>query len=718
MDIETLTNHISKLGKSYFDKACALVLNEVFSLNAINIDGSYDGGTDMITFKDNEREKVAYQITTQKSDIKNKAYKDAEKSIDKLGVEKFYFLTTYNLSEIDQRLIESNISKELKISAVCLSPKVIAGLIINDGKLNKFLDAVDYPLPRQHGNIIDIKEKALHSYSIFSEDTNKLKFSVYEDTILFSLFNKNLTEDELINYALTFLNLDEEKYDFIKKRIGGLFGKGLIKKDENSLIGLTTQSFEDLNNRQSLYDIELKNLSSAQTDLLQEKYKIPWTSEDSKKISLWIANSYIANQLENLKDINVSLVNNNFYNISENGTNKLKNYLQKDKKVQFELVDEIVTELLDMASTHPLINKIARASVYVSLDGNNPIASAKAIGASRWSDVNIIVEPSVALPFICSILYNGNTNRFFKSSIKSINQAKSLDSPLYMPYYYINECAGHLLTARRYIGFEEQAEELEFSNNAFISNYFHLKNKGIKVPNTIAEYLATFSSAIKSERTDIKVWVRSIMTDIQSLLTSNGIEFIDVPHYDDNEIQDTELFFKETLDEMRITKKFHLFRNDIYTLKSTNDRILKDGEVWVILSNDKSLISFSKSDHFKGWITNPIKFIEISELSKPMSESKLLSLVHSVATFSEKTLSLGARIMDKLINLSSKDIQNWELKAEIDKFKKETIESLNIEDPEVYNIIDTKTVEFINKHGLNIKEEEEEIENDDINPNI
>ena len=52
--------------------------------------------------------------------------------------------------------------------------------------------------------------------------------------------------------------------------------------------------------------------------------------------------------------------------------------LLKDKKVKVEQVDEIISELLDMASTHPLINKIARASVYVSLDGNNPIASAKA----------------------------------------------------------------------------------------------------------------------------------------------------------------------------------------------------------------------------------------------------------------------------------------------------------------------------------------------------
>ncbi len=362
MDTETLSNHISNLGKRYFDKACSILLNEVFGLNGVNVDGSYDGGTDITTFKDGEREKVAYQITTQKTDIKNKAYRDAKKAIDKLGVEKFYFLTTYNLSEIDQRLIESDISKDLKISAVCFSPNIISGLIINGGKLNRFLDSVDYPLPRQHGNFVDIKEKALHSYSVFSEDTNKLKFSVYEDTILFNLFNKELTEDELINYVLSFLNLEEEKYDFIKKRIGGLFGKALIKKNEQNLITLTEQSYQDLNSRQSLYEIELNNLSSAQADLLQDKHNIPWTSEDSKKISIWIANSYISNQLENLKDINASFVNNNFYNIADNGTSKLKNYLLKDKKVKFEQVDEIISELLDMASTHPLINKIASFS--------------------------------------------------------------------------------------------------------------------------------------------------------------------------------------------------------------------------------------------------------------------------------------------------------------------------------------------------------------------
>ncbi len=711
MDIETLTNHISKLGKQYFDKVCNLVFLEIFRYTAINIDGSYDGGTDIVTIKDGQRERIAYQITTQKTDIKNKAYRDAKKAIEKLSIDKYYFLTTYNLSEIESRMIEDEISKDLGIKASCFSPRLIAGLILRENKLNKILDALNYPLPRQHGNIVDIKEKALHSYSLFSDDASKLKYSVYEDTILFSLYKNSMSEDELINSVITFLNLNEDTRDFIKRKIDSLFGKSSVEKEENGNIILSPKSFEDLENRQKLYERELANLSAAQTDLLKEK-NIPWTEDESKKISLWIANAYIANQFENLKDINASIVNRDFYNISENGAFKIKDYFIKHKSIQEDIADEITNELLEMASSHPLITKISRASVYVALDGNNPIISSKAIGASRWSDIKIIIEPSVALPFICSVLYNGNTNKFFNNSVRSIVQAKELDSLLFIPYYYINECAGHLLTARKYIGFEDN-KELEYSANVFISNYFFLKNRGIKTPDTILEYLQTFSNSIKIEKDNVKVWVRSIMTDLQSILTTNGIQYIDIPQYNESDIQDIEITYKEILEEQKVKKKLHLIKNDVYTLKATNERIVKEGEVWVILTNDKSLINFSKTDYFKGWITNPLRFLQITELSKPMSESKLISLVHSVATFSERTLSLGARIMDRLISLSSKEIQNYELKVEIEKFKQETINSVNIEDPNILDLIDSKTDEFIEKLGLS-KLEELEINDDTI----
>ena len=92
MDKETLSNHIASLGKRDFEITCRIVLNKVFDLDAINVDGAYDGGSDFIALDgEGKRTKVAYQITTQKTDIKNKAYKDAKKSIDKLGTNRYYF---------------------------------------------------------------------------------------------------------------------------------------------------------------------------------------------------------------------------------------------------------------------------------------------------------------------------------------------------------------------------------------------------------------------------------------------------------------------------------------------------------------------------------------------------------------------------------------------------------------------------------------------------
>lgn len=176
MDLETLSNHISKLGKTYFDNACKIVLQDVFQLNAINVDGKGDGGTDFASFSySGERINVGYQITTQKSDIKKKAYIDSKKAIEKLGIIRYYFISTYNLTEVEIALIQNQISTELGINSVCLAPKHIAGLILNAGLLNKLLDECNYPLPRDYTTAYDYREMALHSYTLLSDDAAQMK---------------------------------------------------------------------------------------------------------------------------------------------------------------------------------------------------------------------------------------------------------------------------------------------------------------------------------------------------------------------------------------------------------------------------------------------------------------------------------------------------------------------------------------------------------------
>ncbi len=710
MDKETLTNHISKLGKHYFDVACKIVLRDIFELSAINVDGKNDGGTDFSELDEfGKRTSVAYQITTQKTAIKNKAYNDAKKTIKKLGVTRYYFLTTYILSETELRKLENKISSELKIQSVCLDASSIASLILEENKLNKFLDETNAPLPSsQYKGHLDYREMALHSYTLLSSDSKQLKENIYDDTILFILSNnENLSEAEILEQVDEFLELDSNKEEIIKRRIGALFGKQKLAWGDNGNIELKITAKDDIKSRKEIYQRELFNLVSAQTDLLAD-YKVEWKVEDSVKISVWLADTFISQQISNLREIKASIVAHPiFSNFDNDGINKLRKYLLKKENVTPENIGIIISDLLELASSHPLITKIVRASMYLALQGSNPISSAKALGASRWSEFNILLEPTSAIPYICSSLFKGNVNRYFDNAVLSVSRAKKLDSKLYIPFFYINECAGHLLHARKYCGLELNENELIYSGNAFVSNYYALKQSGIKVPDDFMDYLAVYSSAIRTEKSNIKNWVRELMTDIQSILNHSNVEFVSVPFYDHEKCKFFEEEYAYHLSDLEIEKPSHLINHDIWALQFTNDKIVNDNEHWIILTFDRSLIAFGKTEHYKGWITNPIKFLDITEARKALSENKFISLLHTVATYSEQTLSVGARIMDRIIMYASKEVQNWEFKQEIEKFKQELISSTKLDGD--YQIeVDKRTDEFLKKKGIEININEDE----------
>jgi len=141
-------------------------------------------------------------------------------------------------------------------------------------------------------------------------------------------------------------------------------------------------------------------------------------------------------------------------------------------------------------------------------------------------------------------------------------------------------------------------------------------------------------------------------------------------------------------------------------LQFTNDSINLKDEHWIILTYDRSLISFGRQDYFKGWITNPISYLDLSTTSRKLSETQFISLLHTVAAYSEKTLAIGARIIDRIVLFASKEMQNWEFKEEIDKFKKELLSNLDAY-TEPFQV-DSETDRFLEKRGLklNLKDEE------------
>ena len=90
-----------------------------------------------------------------------------------------------------------------------------------------------------------------------------------------------------------------------------------------------------------------------------------------------------------------------------------------------------------------------------------------------------------------------------------------------------------------------------------------------------------------------------------------------------------------------------------------------------------------------------------------IDERKILSLVHSVAKYSESTLSVGARIIDKIVFYASDKMQDWQFKKELDIFKEEMIRSLSRDSAADIVIVDKMTDEFLLKHSISMEIKDE-----------
>ena len=306
--------------------------------------------------------------------------------------------------------------------------------------------------------------------------------------------------------------------------------------------------------------------------------------------------------------------------------------------------------------------------------------------------------------------YKGKVNRYFDNAILSIKRAKELGIMLRIPYFYIKECAGHLHMARKFDGIDLDPNEMQYSSNAFVANYYALRAQGVHMPDSFMEYLATFSPAIKIEHNDYADWIREIMTNIQSFFTRSGIEFAETPTYTADELKLYETEYSYYLQNNNLTKPQHLMRNDIYALKYTEERVSKYGEHWMILTFDNSLTQVAQKCEHEAWVNNPFSFLDMAEITKDLSDKKFYSLVHAVASYSQQALSIGARIIDRVVLYASKEMQDWEFRRDINKFKSELITRAQNDNINYMVEVDQKTDDFLKTHGISMTNELENVD--------
>lgn len=109
---------------------------------------------------------------------------------------------------------------------------------------------------------------------------------------------------------MSFLNIESDKEEYLKKRIGALFSKMAIQRLESGAIGLSQSSKQDIESRKRIYEQELSDLAAVQIDIMRKDFEVDWSISESKDISIYIADAYIGQQMDLLGDIKAkSLLN-------------------------------------------------------------------------------------------------------------------------------------------------------------------------------------------------------------------------------------------------------------------------------------------------------------------------------------------------------------------------------------------------------------------------
>lgn len=696
-----------RLGRADFTRVVALVLRSIFNLNAINVDGSNDGGSDWRVFKDaGGTTSVAYQDTTQKKQAPAKAVADARKAVQKTGATRYFFLTTVRLSGLEVRKIEDAITTDIKISATCLGAKELAQFIVETRLTADFLDAIGAPLASGSGRRLESAEMVLHAYSAFSGDKFEHQNEVYDDSLLLTLkLNGPLSRDELVAKTIQFLSCSPTRSGALTKRIDRLLTTRQIRSGGDKRFDLSAEAAADLEAADRLYLRELNTLQAAQAALMADRYRVVWTNDDAETASVFLSRAFVKAQLETLQSAGTNLTATGLFRNLGDPIQDLRDYLRR-QGVAVEGVKAATEELLEQAKDLPVIKKLTRAAVYVSLEGVDPVSSAKALGASSWTDVRVMLDASVAIPFLCSNLYTASRTSFFAMSDSAVDQLRELGAKVVIPWNYVNESASHLLRALAYEPLTEFQDDLNYSQNAYVANYFGLRRAGVNVPETITQYLATFSSAVTRQMPDKAAWTRIVMPDLQRLLHDYGVEFETTPRVPEALRRDIEIEYTYRLQEMRVKKSPILVRHDVETLAHIKRGISENGEHWIVLTWDKAMIGVAAARGDNGWVVSPEVALDFAQPYRRLPDATLCAISHRIARSREGALSLTAGILDRITTLAGERVQDWEFRKHLRQFRDQIIARADVSGSDYSNAIEQETDKFLESMGIHVPQED------------
>jgi len=672
MESEEIQIRLVNLSRVKFRNVVGMLLKEVFGFPALNVDAKGDGGSDWCIFSSGgQKIGLAVQDTIQNQSWEKKALDDARLAKKSHNVNRYFFCTNRPHDQFKVSVLENTITSETGLSATVLEARKLAELIVQGELDEKFLVAIGEAVSRKRPSIAEI---SLCVYSNISADRTSHRNEIYADTLLLVSRDKGPVERRLlVEGALEFLGSAPGQRQLIDKRVDFLLQQRRLVVVEDKKLTLSKGTEKRMGQTERLYLSDWNALSGAQTSLLTE-YGGKWSDAQAELATTFLARMFIQEQLEGLQSAGAEILQGKWFDRSGNPMQQLRDLLQSCG-VPVSKIGEIIAKLIELARSREVIAKLTRTAVFTALEGQDPVQSAKCLGASAWDEVTMLLDTSVAIPFMCACLTQPVEGYIYALSYRVVETLKELGAIARISPGHLEECAAHLLQAFDYEPLRDDADferALQASENAFVSFYYALLKEGARAPKSLQQFLHIFCPQGASIIRRPESWptlVRYAMPDVQTALGDYGVAVTQLSHLSRDRMDALEKTHDWAVMSEGHTKPPVLRRHDLATLGHLEMRTTEKHESWMLLSWDKALMRTARDALEKSWVVSPEVAMDFTQPCRRLSETQWCTLAHRLARVTDPGDLLTARIIDQLVRSKHEGLQDWEFKEKIRAFR-------------------------------------------------
>ena len=685
---EEYKNIISTLSENMFRDFVKEYVKAYWKTDEVEItDGPWDGGVDLVFYKNNVPEKRNIHVTVQdkyETKLMNDVIK-SKKNVDMYSYQSsLYFFISKPISHSKKDELNDKAERDYDISLRIYDANKLACDIERYPKVRAFLMSLFSPKLLSKPTF-DIKNKVIYDMFTTGSNVANIKYDFINSFIQYYLLeNSKKTIDDIQKQVNTQLT-DNLSQKTILSQLDYQVKRGILVKDNFQRYSLSATTRGEFEKLRETSEILLQSLVLTIQQCL-EKYGLhKFTNQVCNKL-IELYNAHYNSEIEEISQSRDSK------NISEHKVfEDLEGYL-KTLPYTGE-VNTVVKDILLSVSDNVYLNKIAVTTMFTNLFKSNSFEEYFSVFKK-----NIYLDTQVLLQVICWSFKNTDYDDMQYGAVKYLMQQVTSQKDkvcLLTTREYVEEAVYHLWEAYQLQRLLQipAITELGPSKNVFFNFYLHLLNIGEAIYADFTDFLYDLlGDDISVEGMGQNEFIHEISGRIEKILEYCGIEVITTRYYDELRVAQKE--YDLHLLDKRYSKPRRAQNNDLicmlYLSEECNhinpDSNLLDEPFFITW--DSTFYTFRKKflNKFKGrsyfYIYTPMKFANrLSVMNLKINTAcinyDIISLAENNFKYSNESISF----IDTLSSFfRSDDANNWKLGQKLATMRKQQEEDSEISD--------------------------------------